>query len=91
MSVHIKSLRRARGLTQQGLASLIGVGQARVAAIEKNPGAVSLDQLLQIVHALDAKLQLVDTREVVSTKSTRFPLYPPSKPPGVAEATPIPW
>jgi HTH-type transcriptional regulator/antitoxin HipB len=40
---------------------LIGVGQARVAAIEKNPGAVSLDQLLQIVHALGAKLQLVDS------------------------------
>lgn len=61
MSVHIKSLRRARGLTQQGLADLIGVGQARVAAIEKNPGAVSLDQLLQIVHALGARLQLVDS------------------------------
>lgn len=64
MSVHIKSLRRARGLTQQGLADLIGVGQARVAAIEKNPGAVSLDQLLQIVHALGAKLQLVDPSAV---------------------------
>ena len=61
LSVHIRSLRKARGLTQAALGQRIGVKQARLADIEKNPGAVSLDQLLQVLHALDARLQLVDT------------------------------
>lgn len=60
LSVHIKSLRQARGLTQAELGQRIGVKQVRVADIEKNPGSVSLDQLLQVLHALDARLQLVD-------------------------------
>ena len=35
---------------------------ARIADIEKNPGAVSLDQLLQVLHALDARLLLANTQ-----------------------------
>jgi HTH-type transcriptional regulator / antitoxin HipB len=62
LSVHIKSLRKARGLTQAALGQRIGVKQVRVADIEKNPGAVSLDQLLQLLHALDAQLLLADTQ-----------------------------
>ena len=62
LSVHIKSLRKARGLTQAALGERIGVKQVRVADIEKNPGAVSLDQLLQVLHALDARLLLADTQ-----------------------------
>ena len=61
LSVHIKSLRKARGLTQAALGERLGVKQVRVAAIEGNPGAVSLDQLLQLLHALDASLVLADT------------------------------
>ena len=62
LSVHIKSLRKARGLTQAALGQRIGVKQVRLAAIENNPGVVSLDQLLQLVHALDARLLLADTQ-----------------------------
>lgn len=62
LSVHIKSLRKARGLTQAALGQRIGVKQVRMAGIEKNPGAVSLDQLLQVFHALDARLLLADTQ-----------------------------
>ena len=61
LSVHLKSLRKARGLTQVDLGKRIGVKQTRIADIEKNPGAVGLDQLLQILHALDAQLLLADT------------------------------
>jgi HTH-type transcriptional regulator/antitoxin HipB len=61
LSVHIKSLRKARGLTQSALGQRIGVKQVRMADIENNPGAVSLDQLLQVLHALDARLLLADT------------------------------
>lgn len=102
MSVHIKSLRRAQGLTQQGLASLIGVGQARMAAIEKTPGAVSLDQMLQIVHALNAKLQLVVMVDMadkagiadmsnVPASATAYLAAQPVATLRVAEATPISW
>ena len=65
--------RVARGLTQAALGQRIGVKQARLADIEKNPGAVSLDQLLQVLHALDARLQLVDT----ATYSQAAPSTPP--------------
>lgn len=62
LSVHLKSLRKARGMTQTALGERIGVKQVRIADIEKNPGAVSLDQLLQVLHALDARLLLADTQ-----------------------------
>ncbi len=73
LSVHIKSLRKARGLTQAALGERIGVRQVRIADIEKNPGAVSLDQLLRILHALDARLLLADA-------AMRYPPSPPSEP-----------
>jgi len=60
LSVHIKSLRKARGLTQAQLGERIGVKQVRVADIERAPGSVSLDQLLQVLYALDARLLLAD-------------------------------
>ena len=66
LSVHIKSLRKARGLTQTALGQRIGVKQVRMADIEKNPGAVSLEQLLQVLHALDARVLLADTQRYAS-------------------------
>ena len=62
MAVHLKSLRKARGLTQTELGLRIGVKQTRMADIEKDPGSVSLDQLIQILHALDARVLLADTQ-----------------------------
>ena len=66
LSVHIKSLRKARGLTQTALGERIGVKQVRMADIENNPASVSLDQLLQVLHALDARLLLADTQSYAS-------------------------
>lgn len=60
LSVHLKSLRKARGWTQAQLGERIGVKQVRVADIERNPGSVSVDQLIQVLHALGARLQLAD-------------------------------
>ena len=57
---HLRSLRKARGLTQAGLAQLLGVVQSRVADIEANPGAVSVEQLLQILTALNAQIVIRD-------------------------------
>ena len=63
LTVHLKSLRKARGLTQAALGQRIGVKQVRMAEIENNPGTVALAQLLQVLHALDARLLLDDVAE----------------------------
>lgn len=55
---HLRSLRRARKITQRALAARLGVTQARVAAIEANPGAVSTNQLMAILSALGVDLAL---------------------------------
>jgi HTH-type transcriptional regulator/antitoxin HipB len=57
---HLRALRKARGLTQADLGRLLGVGQARIAEIEANPGVVGLDQLMKLLSALDASLLLRD-------------------------------
>ena len=49
---HLRALRKNRGLTQGQLGALVGVRQARIAEIEANPGAVSLDQLTKVLAAL---------------------------------------
>jgi HTH-type transcriptional regulator/antitoxin HipB len=59
---HLRSLRKARGLTQAALAQLLGVGQSRVADIEANPGAVSVEQLMQVLNVLNAQVVIRDNR-----------------------------
>jgi HTH-type transcriptional regulator/antitoxin HipB len=55
---HLRALRKSRGLTQGQLGALVGVRQARIAEIEANPGAVSLDQLTKVLAALGGTLHL---------------------------------
>jgi HTH-type transcriptional regulator / antitoxin HipB len=57
---YLRSLRKARGMTQADLAKRLGVGQSRIADIEANPGAVSVEQLLQVLARLNAQLVLRD-------------------------------
>lgn len=52
----LKALRKQLGLTQAKLGDAIGVTQARVVEIEANPGAVSLQQVMQVLGALGATL-----------------------------------
>ena len=67
---HLRALRKQRGLTQAALGRLLGVGQARVAEIENNPGVVSVDQLMRVLSALQTSLVLRDEAD----KAERFPL-----------------
>ncbi len=69
---HLRALRRSRGLTQAQLGALVGVKQARIAEIEANPGAVSLDQLVKVLAALGATLQL-HAVEADSAEDRRVP------------------
>jgi len=57
----LKSLRKLRQMTQADLAQRLGVVQSRVADIERNPGAVSAEQLMQVLAMLDAQLVIRDT------------------------------
>lgn len=56
LGLHLKSLRKAAGLSQVELATLLGVSQSRIAAIEKDPAAVSLGQFMAILKLLRAQL-----------------------------------
>ena len=55
---NLRSLRRARKMTQRDLAARLGVTQARVAAIEANPAAVSFGQVMAILAALGVDIAL---------------------------------
>jgi HTH-type transcriptional regulator/antitoxin HipB len=51
------ALRRQRGLSQMALAQKAGgISQARLSALELNPGRFTLERLLLILAALDLEL-----------------------------------
>jgi HTH-type transcriptional regulator / antitoxin HipB len=57
----LKSLRKSRQMTQAELARRMGVVQSRVADIERDPGAVSVEQLLQVLAMLGAHVVVRET------------------------------
>jgi HTH-type transcriptional regulator / antitoxin HipB len=66
---HIRALRKRRGLTQAQLGERLGVGQARVAEIEANPGLVNVDQMVKLMSALGAAFVLREGDDVVQVKA----------------------
>jgi HTH-type transcriptional regulator / antitoxin HipB len=62
LSKHLRSLRKARGLTQVQLAEKLGVVQSRIAAMESKPETMSVARLFEMLTALDVKLVLRDVR-----------------------------
>ncbi len=60
LAPQLRSLRKARGVSQSDLAAKLGVSQSRVAAIERNPAAVSVGQLIEILNILGVDLVLRD-------------------------------
>jgi HTH-type transcriptional regulator/antitoxin HipB len=58
LASELRRLRRARGLTQAELGAQLGVRQARIGKIERDPGCVSLAQLVKILAALGAELAI---------------------------------
>lgn len=66
----LKSLRKSRQMTQVQLARHLGVVQSRVADIEREPGSVSVEQLMNVLAMLGAQLVVRETE----------PSTPPSAP-----------
>jgi len=58
LASHLRALRKVRGLSQEQLGALLGVGQTRVARIERDPTAVSVAQFLGVLNALAVQMVL---------------------------------
>jgi HTH-type transcriptional regulator/antitoxin HipB len=58
LSDHLRSFRKARGLTQAALGALCGLDQTRIAKIERDPKRVSVGQLLQLLAVLKVRVLL---------------------------------
>lgn len=87
---HLRALRKRQGLTQAQLGALVGVKQARIAEIEANPGAVSLDQLNRVLAALGATLHLHAVEAMPPAQDSDAPSPRGAKPPArPAAKTPI--
>jgi HTH-type transcriptional regulator/antitoxin HipB len=61
LSSHLRALRKARGLSQSQLGAVLGVGQTRVARIERDPAAIRVDQFLAVLNALGVQMVLRPT------------------------------
>jgi HTH-type transcriptional regulator / antitoxin HipB len=55
---HLRSFRKARGLTQAALGDLVGLDQTRIAKIERDPRLVSLGQLMKLLSVLRVRVLL---------------------------------
>lgn len=62
LAVALTALREQAGLSQRDLAALLGVSQARVAAIEKSRN-VTVDVLEKYVHAVGGELEITARRD----------------------------
>jgi HTH-type transcriptional regulator/antitoxin HipB len=60
---HLRSFRKARGLTQAALGRLVGLDQTRIAKIERDPQVVSLAQLMKLLSALNVRILLQPSAE----------------------------
>ena len=54
----IKQTRQERNLTQEELGKLIGVQKSQISRIESNSSIVTIDTLMRVFNALQAKVKL---------------------------------
>jgi HTH-type transcriptional regulator/antitoxin HipB len=85
----LKSLRKSRRMTQAELARLLGVVQSRVADIERDPGAVSVAQLMQVLATLGAQMVVRDnaTEALATRPSGDLRAHAQAKPTATATLT----
>jgi HTH-type transcriptional regulator / antitoxin HipB len=71
LAAHLRSLRKARNLTQAQLGIRVGLNQARIGKIERDPARVSVAQLMQILGVLNARVVLRVPEQGASQLSVR--------------------
>lgn len=69
LSLHLRDLRQSKGWSQAQLGQRLGVGQSRVARIERDPTAISVAQLCQVLAVLGVQLVLRPTGEGAAAAS----------------------
>ena len=58
LAAHLRSLRRAKKLSQAELGRRIGLSQGRIGKIERDPQTVSVGQVMRILALLGARFVL---------------------------------
>lgn len=91
LALHLKSLRKAAGVSQAQLAQRLGVSQSRVAAIERDPAAISVRQLMEILQLLDADLLMRPRADAVASSASASVPVPVPAALRVAELVPQPY
>lgn len=91
LALHLKSLRKAAGVSQAQLAQRLGVSQSRVAAIERDPAAISVRQLMEILQLLDADLLMRPRADAVASPASASVPVPGPAASKVAEPAPQPY
>ena len=91
LALHLKSLRKAAGVSQAQLAQRLGVSQSRVAAIERDPAAISVRQLMEILQLLDADLLMRPRADAVASSAPASAPVPVPAALKVAEPAPHPY
>jgi HTH-type transcriptional regulator/antitoxin HipB len=69
LSPILKQLRKTKGWSQIELGKRIGLSQERISAIENHPEKTSIDQLLTVLMALEAELQVEARQSLSDTES----------------------
>ena len=54
----LQALRKAKGWSQAALGEQVGLSQKRISAIERAPESIAVDQLLTLLMALGAEMQI---------------------------------
>jgi HTH-type transcriptional regulator / antitoxin HipB len=54
----IKKTRQDQNLTQEELGKLIGVQKAQISRLETNPGNVTMETLIRVFTAMNAKIRI---------------------------------
>jgi len=72
LSLHLKSLRKSRRVTQADMAERLGITQERYSQIERRPELIATGRLLEILAALGVDVILkLRTPESVRTPTSR--------------------
>ena len=75
LAAQLRSLRRAKKLSQAELGARVGLNQPRIAKIESGPRAISVGQLMRILGLLGARLVL----QAPTTKGSSGSITPPGE------------
>ena len=85
MSPQLRSLRKAKNLTQVQLAQLMGVAQSRIAAIERDATKLTLQQLMKLLALLDAELVVRPRFMYETTHASVHKVNEPGQVPGLPD------